>query len=1191
MTGGETIYGSHPPEQERREELLQEYVDRLNAGERIDPEEIRREHPSLAEGLIEDLQAFAALDAAGLGAGPFAEEAPLGTLGDYVLRRRIGRGGMGVVYDAWQGSLDRSVALKVLPSGVAADSKAFLRFMREAKTAAQLSHPNIVAVYGMGVEQNTPYYSMELVEGETLAQILRREPPAPEAFQAHCLRMAAAFADVADGLQHAHSKGVVHRDLKPSNLILDREGRLRILDFGLARLEGQEALTASGELLGTPLYMSPEQARRRKVPVDHRTDIYSLGATLYEMLTWRPPFQGKDREDTLSQIIERDPPEPRQLNPRVPRDIETIVLKCLRKDPADRYGTAEALGQDLRRFVRGDPVEAKPQGKWERILRRIARQKVRLLVSAGAAVLLPACAILAWRLSVEKAKERAREYERAVVAAAMKLLRGETVLAGVQGIPAERVSFLPGEYKAVFDESARAAVEQALSDLDRALKLLPERFEAHYHRGRALLMLERGREAVREFDEALRTRPGFAPAFVLKAEALGAGEDPSLAEDPRGEAWSRARRAMKNSRFDEAAAAYRDLIALEEAAGELYPGSGIAHLLARGAARILVGEFEAAILDSWAARTLSRISWGDLLEPHLLLGMAYFLRANPGDLDRAEESLREAASLTASEEEGALWPAAVYSFLVWRCSSLGRLPDAVEAARRAVRLRPRELKTRLSLGWALLGALWVREWGEGGARAGQDDAEEWLKELVALVQSALDLDPTSPAAHYLMGKGHAARGDHDKARSFFQRAQQLQEAQVSQGGSDMKNAMARPAVAAASLVVALSGAGKTQEGYFEDVMPVESPVNSPFGEAHPGLSDDGLELFFVSYRPGGKGRGDLYVAWRSARDDPWGSMRYLEGLSTPGFERDPSISADGLTLYFESDGLGGAGGIHICVARRERRWEIDKDGSLVPAHFGNPEILVELNSSYQDGNPNISKDGLELFFVSNRPGGQGNWDLFVATRLSTGERFGEPKPLVNLNTGDWENHLSISCDGLTLFFSRASSASPANSGKVFLARRESREAEFGNPEPLGRPVNTGDLWWGGQPDISCDWPADGAVLHFVRAVGGVPQIYRATWRLIEPPPARFLRGDANGQSGIDLADAIFILNYLFADGPAPGCLDAADTNDDSRLDIGDGITVLGHLFASTGPLPEPFPQCGLNPSGDALACERYTACP
>ena len=204
----------------------------------------------------------------------------------------------------------------MLPGAVAADDKAYMRFMREAKTAGKLNHQNIVHVHGMGVEDNTPYYAMEYVEGETLAQVLATVKDADDdavtpfgrkSEQQFYLNLAKVFAEVADGLQHAHSKGVVRRDIKPSNLILDAEGdrggslkpersggalRLRILDFGLARLEGHESLTISGDIVGTPLYMSPEQARRRKISIDHRTDVYSLGVTMYEALCGRPPFRG-----------------------------------------------------------------------------------------------------------------------------------------------------------------------------------------------------------------------------------------------------------------------------------------------------------------------------------------------------------------------------------------------------------------------------------------------------------------------------------------------------------------------------------------------------------------------------------------------------------------------------------------------------------------------------------------------------------------------------------------------------------------------------------------------------------------------------------------------------------------------------------------------------------------------------------
>ena len=365
-------------DQESMEQLLWQYVERINAGQKIQPNQVRVEHPEKAHEILEQLEAFLGIDTES------RSSEPLGTLGDYTLRRQIGRGGMGIVYEAWENSMDRAVALKILPAAVAVDDRAFQRFMQEAKTAGKLGHQNIVPVYSTGIKDGTPWFSMELVAGETLAQFLAStsdaEPETTTPFGkkndiAYFGNLGRAFAATADGLQHAHSKGVTHRDIKPSNLILDQDGRLRILDFGLARLEGQESLTLSGDFVGTPLYMSPEQARRKRISIDHRTDIYSLGATLYQTLTGQPPFQGKDHHDTLSQIIERDPRPPSQYVERIPGDLETIVLQCLRKDPGDRYGTAEALAQDLRRFVRGETIEARPASRQERLGRFLFRHR------------------------------------------------------------------------------------------------------------------------------------------------------------------------------------------------------------------------------------------------------------------------------------------------------------------------------------------------------------------------------------------------------------------------------------------------------------------------------------------------------------------------------------------------------------------------------------------------------------------------------------------------------------------------------------------------------------------------------------------------------------------------------------------------------------------------------------------------
>ncbi|HAK97196.1 MAG TPA: hypothetical protein DCM87_19955 [Planctomycetes bacterium] len=586
---------------EALDRLVLEYVDRLNAGEKLDRAAIERAHPAEAVELLGRLEAFVEL-----GDELRAGGESLGTLGDYTLRRRIGRGGMGVVYEAWENSMDRRVALKVLPPGVAADERALQRFVREAKTAGQLNHPNVVSVYGMGLREQTPYYAMEFVEGETLAQILTRvrdaSPGAPTPFgvsredQEFHLRVARAFADAADGLQHAHARGVIHRDIKPSNLILDREGRLRILDFGLARLEGQESITVSGDVVGTVQYMSPEQAQVRKIPVDQRTDVYSLGATLYEVLTLRPPFKGRDHRDTLSQIIARDAESLRKLNPRIPRDVETIVLKCIRKDPRDRYGTAEALAQDLRRFVRGDPVEARPEGRLERIRRRAWVHRLPLAI-AGALVVVCALSLalatVCWR---QHRQEQFLLYDRLLL----------------EGIARSQVPTTGGAENAAIVEPFRRFRESAAGSLREATRILPHRPEAWWRLSQVLVSLGEPTEARAALDRALAASPDFVPAMMarlrLEVDTSGSGD---LAEQLAGlrlrcvERW-------QGLLIDVALAEIRaDTGAVERLHGALlelgrerepYHGFLFEQLVLRGHARMRTGRALAATQDFLEAR-------------------------------------------------------------------------------------------------------------------------------------------------------------------------------------------------------------------------------------------------------------------------------------------------------------------------------------------------------------------------------------------------------------------------------------------------------------------------------------------------------------------------------------------------------------------------------------------------------------
>jgi serine/threonine protein kinase len=370
----------------------------------------------------------------------------LGQIGEFRLLREIGRGGMGVVYEAHQTSLNRRVALKVLPFAASLDSKQLQRFQNEAQAAAQLHHTNIVPVFGVGQERGVHYYAMQLIEGQSLAAVIeemrQRErkpelaqpltsassvgsvkrssvgeatgpwPPLPPESRAGCgtavtavpqasaistdrsLRRSAFFQRAAqlglraaEALDHAHQAGVVHRDIKPANLLVDVRGNLWITDFGLALFQTGAGLTMTGELLGTLRYMSPEQAWARRGEIDHRTDIYSLGVTLYELLTLRPVFEGQDRHELLYKIAHEEPREPRRLDRTIPVELETIVLKAMAKSPADRYATAQEMADDLQRFLDDKPILAKRPSMRERAV-KWGRRHRSVVVSAMALMLV-----------------------------------------------------------------------------------------------------------------------------------------------------------------------------------------------------------------------------------------------------------------------------------------------------------------------------------------------------------------------------------------------------------------------------------------------------------------------------------------------------------------------------------------------------------------------------------------------------------------------------------------------------------------------------------------------------------------------------------------------------------------------------------------------------------------------------------
>jgi serine/threonine protein kinase/Flp pilus assembly protein TadD len=414
----------------RLAELIDELTARLQAGEPVDLEACLRLYPEHAvrlEKLLPALRMLADVSSSrqqGVDAAVSAQI--LGELGDFRLLREVGRGGMGLVYEAVQISLNRRVALKVLPFAAALDERLLQRFRNEAQAAAGLHHTNIVPVYFVGCERGVHFFAMQLIEGRTLAAViheLRGNPGEPGTIvpgghpgheatgsvetvaaglstegpnkgKAYYRAVAQLGAQVALALEHAHERGVIHRDIKPGNLLLDGRGTPWVTDFGLAHLQHAEAsLTMTGDLVGTLRYMSPEQALGKRVPIDHRTDVYSLGATLYELLTLRPAFAGSDRQELLRQIAFEEPPRPGRLDRRIPAELEIIVAKAMEKNPQERYATAQELADDLRHFLEDRPIQARRPTLVQRL--RKWRRRHKAVFAATAVCLLVSLAALA----------------------------------------------------------------------------------------------------------------------------------------------------------------------------------------------------------------------------------------------------------------------------------------------------------------------------------------------------------------------------------------------------------------------------------------------------------------------------------------------------------------------------------------------------------------------------------------------------------------------------------------------------------------------------------------------------------------------------------------------------------------------------------------------------------------------------
>jgi serine/threonine protein kinase/predicted Zn-dependent protease len=760
------------------------------------------------------------------------------TLGDFRLIREIGRGGMGVVYVAEQGTLRRTVALKVLPIDLTASPARVERFKREAESAARLHHSNIVPIFAAGAEEGQHWIAMEFVEGTSLDRLLdgmraKRggggdsdvslvlteakgdlldaegapwrpgAPPKPAPAgtvqrersispasleRAHTTRMTELFEKVARALHHAHEQGIIHRDVKPGNILLDMAGEPRITDFGLAHEEGTASLTRTGDMLGTPLYMSPEQLTAKRIPIDRRTDVYSLGVSLYQALTLRPPFEGESSQEVIRQILFADPAAPRKSNPRVPRDLETIVLKSIEKNPERRYRTSLELAEDLHRFLREEPIQARRASFGYRVWKKTRSARVSIAASIGIAT---AAAVAIFLLVITLFGGRGKDGSSQIGTPA-KLAHEKAVAAlKEQNFPVafdearRAVELQPdvvGFHETLGDVHAKAGNPREAADAyGRALALerpgspARERLHARY----ATLLGEAGRsqEAIREWTAILADRPEDTDALHGRGLAHKAlGQNPDAIRDFEKEATVRRARAdglLSTLPVDPTAPITPDQVksALEAEKVDPRNTQAILHLayddLRAGRAEAAMGRFDTLVED-------------DPVEAHLGRARASCKLGNEGmeeeEVEGAVKAVDKALALAPDHVGALLFRSALRS-------RLGQAEGALADAEKAARLDPRSALARLRRGAARFESgdrKGAREdfeaasldAGPSGRRAllasavcalGMDEAAG----ARAILDRALAADRADASALLLAGVAAATAGDFPAAVSHF----------------------------------------------------------------------------------------------------------------------------------------------------------------------------------------------------------------------------------------------------------------------------------------------------------------------------------------------------------------------------------------------------------------------------------------